>query len=312
MTRRAFLIDTDTASDDAVALWMALRDPSVEVLAITVVAGNVPLDQAVQNALFTVEQAGVGAVPVHVGAATPLERPLFTAQFVHGQDGMGDIGLPLAGRTPAAGDAVDVLVDTILTHPPGTITLVTLGPLTNVARAFQRDPTVATRLDSLVIMGGTADAVGNVSAVAEFNVFVDPEAAAIVFASSAPITMVGWDVSRTYAVIDRAAADDLRAVGPLGTLAIDINAKVEAFATHETQLAGFDLPDPIAMAVALDRSIATRIERRNVVVETRGDYTAGQTVVDRLDLTGRAPNVDVVVEASRSAFLRLLETRLAG
>jgi len=312
VTRRAFLIDTDTASDDAVALWMALRDPSVEVLAITVVAGNVPLDQAVQNALYTVEQAGVGEVPVHVGAAAPLERPLFTAQFVHGQDGMGDIGLPLAGRVPASGDAVDVLVDTILAREPGTITLVTLGPLTNVARAFQRDPAVATRLASLVIMGGTADAVGNVSAVAEFNVFVDPEAAAIVFASGAPITMVGWDVSRTYAVIDGAAAEALRAAGALGALAIDINAKVEAFATHETQLAGFDLPDPIAMAVALDRSIATRIERRNVVVETRGDYTVGQTVIDRLDLTGRAPNADVVVEASRSAFLRLLETRLAG
>jgi purine nucleosidase len=159
-------------------------------------------------------------------------------------------------------------------------------------------------------MGGTADAVGNVSAVAEFNIFVDPEAAAEVFSSGAPITMVGWDISRTFAVVDHALAAELRTVGPLGALAIDIQAKVDAFATHETHLAGFDLPDPIAMAVALDRSVATRIERRNVVVETRGDYTAGQTVVDHLGLTDRAPNVDVVMEASRDAFLAMLRDRL--
>jgi purine nucleosidase len=312
MASRPFLIDTDTASDDAVALLMAVRDPRVEVVAITVVAGNVPLGQAVQNALYTVEQAGRSDVPVHAGAASPLERPLFTAQFVHGQDGMGDIGLPLQGRVPASEDAAGVIVSTIRSYAPGTLTLVTLGPLTNVALAFGRDPDLAARLASLVIMGGTGDAVGNVSAVAEFNIFVDPEAAAIVFASGAPITMVGWDVSRTYAVIDHDDAAALRALGPLGRLAIDINAKVDAFATHETHLAGFDLPDPIAMAVALDASIATRVERRNVVVECRGEFTAGQTVIDHLGLTGRSANVDVVLEASRDGFLPLLRDRLRG
>ena len=310
MERRRFLIDTDTASDDAVALLMALRDPGIEVVAITVVAGNVPLDRAVQNALFTVDEAGRSGVPVHAGAAGPLQRALFTAEFVHGQDGMGDIGLPLSGRIPAPGDAVDVLVDAIRGHGPGALTLVTLGPLTNIALAFQRDPSLATRLAEIVIMGGTGDAVGNVSAVAEFNIFVDPEAAAAVFTSGAPITMVGWDISRTYAVIGHDDAADLRALGRLGALAVDINAKVGAFATHETHLAGFDLPDPIAMAVALDPSIATRVEERNVVVETRGEFTAGQTVVDHLGLTGRAPNVRVVVEASRERFLELLHARL--
>ena len=311
MARRPFVIDTDTASDDAVALWMALRDPTVDVRAITVVAGNVPLDRAVQNALFTVEQAGRTDVAVYAGAAAPLARPLFTAEFVHGQDGMGDIGLPLTGRTPASGDAVDVLVEVIMDHAPGSLTLVALGPLTNVALAFRRDPSLAARLASVVVMGGTGDAIGNVSAVAEFNIFVDPEAAAEVFASGAAITMVGWDISRTAAVIDHALAGELRRLGPLGALAMDIQAKVDAFATHETHLAGFDLPDPIAMAVALDRSVAARIERRNVVVETRGEFTAGQTVVDHLGLTDRAPNVDLVVEASREGFLRLLRERLS-
>lgn len=309
-TRRPFLIDTDTASDDAVALWMALRDPTIEIEAITVVAGNVPLDRAVQNALFTVEVADRTDVPVHVGAAVPLARPLFTAEFVHGQDGMGDIGLPLTGREPAAGGAVDVLVERMGAHAPGELTLVTLGPLTNVALAFRRDPSLATRLASVVVMGGTGDAVGNVSAVAEFNIFVDPEAAAEVFASGAPITMVGWDISRTFAVIDHALAAELRAIGRLGALAMDIQAKVDAFATHETHLAGFDLPDPIAMAVALDPALATKVERRNVVVETRGEYTVGQTVVDHLGLTDRAPNTDIVVEASRDGFLAMLREHL--
>ncbi len=309
-TRRPFLIDTDTASDDAVALWMALREPSIEVLAITVVAGNVPLDRAVQNALYVVETADRGPVPVYAGATGPLERDLFTAEFVHGRDGMGDIGLPLSGREPASGDAVDVLVDTIRARPPGSLTLVTLGPLTNVALAFRRDPAIPARLAAVVVMGGTADAIGNVSAVAEFNIFVDPEAAAEVFASGASITMVGWDISRKFAVITPDDATSIRALGDLGRVAMDIQAKVDAFARHETHLAGFDLPDPIALAIALDPTIATRVEHRNVVVETRGEYSAGQTVVDHLGLTGRPANVDVVVEASRDRFLDLLRRRL--
>lgn len=309
-TRRPMLIDTDTASDDAVALLMALRDPSVEVVAITVVAGNVPLAQATQNALFIVEQAGADRPPVHAGRAAPLARDLFTAEFVHGQDGMGDIGLDLSGRKPAGTNAVATIIETIRAHDPGTLHLVTLGPLTNVAIAFLHDPTLAPRLRSMTIMGGTSDAVGNVSAVAEFNIFVDPEAASIVFAAGAPLTMVGWDISRRFAVIGRDDAARIRALGPLGAFAMDINRAVDAFATETTHLAGFDLPDPIAMAVALDPAIATVVEHRNVVVETAGDHTAGQTVVDHLGLTGRKPNTNVVVEASRERFLDLLVDRL--
>ncbi len=311
MTRRTFLIDTDTASDDAVALVMALRQPDVEVAAITVVAGNVPLEQAVQNALYTVELCG-SRVPVHAGAAAPLSRALRTAQFVHGQDGMGDIGLPLAGREPASRDGIGVLVDEIGRRPAGTVTVVTLGPLTNVALAFRRDPSIPLRLGSLVIMGGTGDAVGNISAVAEFNVWVDPEAAAEVFASGAPITMVGWDISRKYAVIPPDDAARLRTAGPLGGFAVDIQATRTAFTEHETQLAGFDLPDPIAMAIALDRSIATDVRRRNVRVETADGIATGQTVIDHLGVEHLAPNADVVLEASRERFLELLFRAHAG
>ncbi len=307
---RKFLIDTDTASDDAVALLMALRHPGVDVLAITVVAGNVPLELGVQNALYVVERSG-RPTPVYAGCARPLVQPLVTAQFVHGQDGMGDLGLPLEGRSPAAGHAVDVIRDTLRAHAPGEVTLVTLGPLTNLATAFLRDPSLAALPREVVVMGGTSDAVGNMSATAEYNVWTDPEAAAIVFGSGAPITMAGWDLSRKFAVFDAAQADALRALGPLGAFAMDIQAAVVAIGA-EFGLAGFDLPDPIAMAIALDPSVATESRRLNVVIELRGEHTRGQTVIDHHGFMKREPNVNVVTEASRERFVALLEAALRG
>jgi len=307
--RRTFLIDTDTATDDAVALMLALRDPEIEVAAITVVAGNVPLAQAVQNALYVVERCGA-SVPVHAGAAAPLARPLRTAESAHGRDGMGDLDLALAGRTPAPGDASAVIVREVRSRTPGSVTLVTLGPLTNVALAFRADPSIASRLASVVAMLGTSDAVGNTTAVGEFNAWVDPEAAAEVLAAGAPITMVGWDISRRFATFDDADAAALRAVGPLGAFAVDLQRVLAEYNRSEPHLSGFDLPDPIAMAIAIDRSIATGVLRRNVRVETRGDLTEGQTVVDHLEIERLAPNADVVVEASRDGFIRLLHDRL--
>jgi purine nucleosidase len=302
------LIDTDTASDDAVALLMALRAEAASVVAITVVAGNVPLPQAIQNALYTRDLVG-GTAPVYAGRAGPRVGELRTAQFVHGEDGMGDIGLELSGRRPDNGDAVDILIDAIRAEPGG-LTLVTLGPLTNVAEAFERAPDVADKLDRLVLMGGAADAVGNMTAVAEFNVWADPEAAQIVFGSGAPIEMVGWDISRKYAAFDEDEQQTLRALGPLGEFAVDTQATLNGWAREKTGLPGFDYPDPIAMAVALDPGVATSTRRLHVEVETAGEVTRGQTVVDHLGITERSPNADVVLEASRERFLELLRDAL--
>jgi purine nucleosidase len=301
--RRPFLIDTDTASDDAVALLLALRAPDVDVRAISVVAGNVPVDQGVQNALYTVELAGAD-VPVFRGAAAPRTGDLHTGQAVHGDDGMGDIGLEVVGRDPAHGDAADAIVE----NADGA-TLVTLGPLTNVAEAFERDPTVVERLESLVVMGGTSDHRGNITAVAEYNVWADPEAAAIVFESGAPLTMVGWDISRQYAVVTPADAEELRALGPLGAFSVDIQRTLIEFCRTQTLLDGYDLPDPVAMAIALDPTIATEVRRLHVAVETRGILTRGETVVDYRG-TSETPNVDVVVAASRQRFFALLRNAL--
>jgi purine nucleosidase len=166
------LIDTDVASDDAVALVIALTLPQVQVEAITVVAGNVPVEQAVQNALYTVELCG-SSVPVYQGMAAPLLRPPQAALHVHGRDGMGDIGLPLSGRAAAPGHAVDIISQTIR-HHAHNITLVTLGPLTNLALALLHDPSLPQLVSECVIMGGVGQGPGNITPVAEYNIWADP------------------------------------------------------------------------------------------------------------------------------------------
>jgi inosine-uridine nucleoside N-ribohydrolase len=290
------LIDTDTASDDAVALLLALRTPGVEVEAITVVAGNVEVDQGVQNALYTVELAG-SHVPVYAGRTGTTHF----GHAVHGRDGMGDIGLPLAGREPASGDAVDAL-ERAIRGSPGELTLVTLGPLTNVAALFERG--VAALLRDVVIMGGTSDDVGNVTPDAEYNVYADPAAARTVFRSDARMTMVGWDVSRKYAVFEPRDWEELRALGPLGAFSVDIQRTLVEFCKTTLGKESFDLPDPIAMAVALDRSVVTETVRARVEV----DRETAQTHLR----TDGGPQCDVVVAASGDRFRALLRDALRG
>lgn len=303
---RPFFIDTDTGSDDAVALVIALRHPDVDVVGIGVVAGNVPLDMAVQNALYTCELCERLDVPVHVGEAAPLRIPLETAQNVHGHDGMGDIGLPLTDRTADDEHAVDALLRASVEHA-GELTLVTLGPLTNLARALERDPTLPGRIPRTVVMGAVADHLGNVTPAAEFNMWADPHAVETVLASGLAPEFVGWDISRTYAVVEPELAADLRAIGtPLAEFCIDIQRVVAAFCASETKLAGFDLPDPITMAYAIDPAVALATERLYLQVETESPLTRGMVVMDLLGLTGGSPNAAVVTRADRDLFLRML------
>ena len=303
MTQK-MLIDTDTASDDAVALVLALTDPRVDVVAITVVAGNVSVDQGVDNAIYTRGLCGSQA-PVHRGAGQPLERSLVTAQNVHGADGMGDIGLPLGGVAADGGDAVDVIVELAHRHA-GELTLVALGPLTNLALALRQDPGIATLFDRVVIMGGTSDHSGNITPAAEFNIYVDPEAAAVVFESGMPITMVGWDVSRSDATMSRVEMDEVAAAGDLGRFCAEIQVQLFAFCRDVTKIDGVDLPDPVTMAIAIEPDLASQSEMAYVAVETTGTLTRGMTVVDKLSLLGRAPNARVVTRADRTGFLALL------
>jgi purine nucleosidase len=301
---RRLLVDTDTATDDPVALVMALRYPGVRVEAVTVVAGNVPVDQGVQNVLYTLELLGECGVPVFRGAQAPLLAPLVTSQFIHGEDGMGDIGLPLRGREPHPGHAMDALLQTVGRYP-GEVELVTLGPLTNVAMALHKDPSFAEKVKGCVMMGGAADHIGNITPVAEFNVWVDPQAAKVVFSSGMPLKMVGLDVCRKRATFTPEQAAELRGVGtPLAQFCVDIQRVI-----LEEWNAGFELADAIAMAVALDPGVARRVERRFVAVETGGEWCRGQRVVHHQGIAGvveHEPNVEVVEEVSRERFLEML------
>ncbi len=208
---RNFLIDTDTASDDAVAIMMALAEPTVRVLALTTVAGNVGLEQATTNALLTAEICG-SDVPVFTGAEKPLTRAHEHAHWFHGKDGMGDRGFPRPKRAPEREGAVDAILQ-FATAEPG-LTLVTLGPLTNIALALERDPKLAERIGRCVVMGGAPNCEGNVTPAAEYNIWVDPEAARAVFRSKMPIEMVGWHVSRGPSVL---RDDEIEAIEALGT-----------------------------------------------------------------------------------------------
>src|SRR6267378_3111843 len=195
---RAFLIDTDTASDDAVALIMALRAPDVRVVAITTVAGNVPVLQSTRNALYAVELCGAN-VPVYTGADKPLLRTYQNATWFHGRDGLGDHNYPAPSQSAASGHAVDAIIEAVEANPG--IVIVTLAPLTNVALALAKKPDIATKVERCVIMGGAPCCEGNVTPAAEYNIWVDPEAARIVMRSGLPVELVGWQTSRGEAVV---------------------------------------------------------------------------------------------------------------
>ena len=310
-TRPRLVVDTDTASDDAVALLLAAASGLAELEAVTTVAGNVPVEQATRNALITLELVDSQA-PVYAGCERPLVRPLETAQNVHGQDGMGDVGLPEPAGRASTKHATDELLE-LADRAPGTLTLVTLGPLTNIAICFARRPNFLSAFRHVYCMAGAPDAVGNVSATAEFNVWADPEAAEMVVSAANPerVTWVGWDVSRKDAVLNSEHQQQLRALGtPFALFADKVNRTVQEFALQETGLAGYDLPDPVTMAVALRPELV--LERECVYARiARGDEARGQMLVDR---NGSAPeaNLSLVRRVDAVGFRQLLFDTCAG
>lgn len=288
---RHFLIDTDTASDDAVALIMALRAPDVEVVGITTVHGNVGVEQATRNALYTVELCG-SKVPVHAGAAKPLDREPQDATWFHGKDGLGDVGYAPASARAADGHAIDAILRSIAAYLD--LELVTLGPLTNIALALQLQPSIASQVKRCVVMGGAPCCVGNVTPAAEYNIWTDPEAARIVLRSGLHIDLIGWHLCRGPAVLnDRDIARALALDNDLAHFAIHCNGHARKAFLEQTGEDGISLPDPVAMSIALDRSIGTSWSRHHVDVETSSDLTRGMTVVDQLNIAGNARNRDV-------------------
>lgn len=285
---RTFLIDTDTASDDAVALIMALRAPDVRVSAITVVAGNVGVDEATRNALYTAELCG-SSVPVYMGAARPLLRECQHAEWFHGRDGLGDQGYPSPRRRAESKHAADAIIETTSANPG--ITVVTLGPLTNLALALAREPDIVKNVARCIVMGGNPCTEGNVTPAAEFNMWVDPEAARMVMHSGLPIQLVGWHLCRGQANLLAADIEYVLSIGTdLARFTIDCNRTAMEANRLQTGQIGIALPDPTAMAIALDPSICTNHSRHYVEIETQSELTRGMTVVDRLNVAGDERN----------------------
>src|SRR5258707_3295099 len=282
--KRQFLIDTDTASDDAVALIMALRHPEVEVVGITTVAGNVEVRQASRNALYTAELCG-SSVTVFTGAEKPLKRAHHSADWFHGRDGLGDHGYPAPRRAPEKMGAAQAIVELIERHPG--IVMVTLGPLTNVALALEKRPEIAKNVSRCVVMGGAPCCEGNVTPAAEYNIWCDPEAAQIVARSGMPVEMVGWHLCRGEAVLNLKEIEKVMGFGTAAAkFAIECNGRAQEAFHVQTGEHGISLPDPVAVAVALDESIVTSSSEHLWDVETGSELTRGMTVVDRLNVAG--------------------------
>ncbi|MEQ6248204.1 nucleoside hydrolase [Sulfitobacter sp. HNIBRBA3233] len=305
------IIDTDPGQDDAVAILLALASPDeIEVLGITCVAGNVPLDLTTRNARIVCELAGRRDVPVYAGCDRPLGRELVTAEHVHGKTGLDGPTLPEPTMPMAEGHAVDFIIDTLRSAEPGSVTLCPLGPLTNIATALQKAPDIAGRIAQIVLMGGAYFEVGNITPAAEFNIYVDPEAADVVFSCGAPIVVMPLDVTHK-ALVTRERNDAFRALGtPVGVAVAQMTDFFERFDKEKYGSAGAPLHDPCVTAYLVNPDLF-KGRHINVEIETTSELTMGMTVADWWGVTERAPNATFMGDIDADGFFALLTERLA-
>ena len=303
------IIDTDPGQDDAVAILLALASPELEVLGITTVAGNVPLALTERNARKICELAGKPDTPVYAGAVRPLVRQLVTAEEVHGQTGLNGPVLPDPVMPLQPQHAVDFIVETLMREPSGAVTLCTLGPLTNVAMALIREPRIAPRIREIVLMGGGFFEGGNVTPAAEFNIYVDPHAADIVFRSGIPLVMMPLDVTHK-ALTTKKRIEAFRALGTkVGTATAEMLEFFERFDEEKYGTDGGPLHDPCVIAYLIKPELF-KGRHCNVSVETASELTMGMTVVDWWGVTKRARNATVMRDIDHDGFYGLLVERL--
>ncbi len=316
------IIDTDPGQDDAVAILLALASPELEILAITAVAGNVPLALTQTNARKICELAGRGEVAVHAGCDRPMARDLVTAENVHGQSGLDGIALPEPVMPLRPGQAVEVIIEHLRAEPAGTVTLCVLGPLTNIATALQRAPDIAPRIKQIVLMGGAYFEVGNVTPAAEFNIYVDPEAAQCVFRAGVPLVVLPLDVThkaltsparvsafRQLAGGAQAAvrrAQGLPSVGEVVASWIDF---FERFDVEKYGAEGAPLHDPCVIAYLLAPELFGG-RQVNVEIEVDSPLTRGMTVADWWGVTDRPANALFLREIDAEGFFALLTERI--
>ncbi len=311
MAPRKIIIDTDPGQDDAVAILLALASPEeVTVLGVTAVAGNVPLPLTQMNARIVCELAGKPETLVFAGCDAPLKRKLVTAEHVHGKTGldgpkMQDPTMPLQSQ-----HGVDFIIETLRNHDAGTVTLCPLGPLTNIATAFEKAPDIIEKVQEIVLMGGAYFQVGNITPAAEFNIYVDPDAAKIVFASGVPIVVMPLDVTHK-ALTTRARVDAFRALGTkVGDMVAAWTDFFERFDKEKYGSEGAPLHDPCVIAYLIKPDLFAG-RHVNVEIETQSELTLGMTVADWWRVTGRKPNALFMGSLNAEGFFALLTERLA-
>ena len=305
---RKIIIDTDPGQDDAVAILLALASPELDVLGLSVVAGNVPLHHTVKNALTLCELAGRPDLPVYAGCDRPISRRLVTAEHVHGKTGLDGVTLPEPAISPAPGHAVDYLIETLRREPAGTVTLVPIGPLTNIAVAFQRAPDIIERVQEIVLMGGAYFEGGNITPTAEFNIYVDPEAAKLVFASGVPLVVMPLDVTHK-ALTSRAWVDGMAAMGRIGQAVASWTDFFERYDREKYGSEGAPLHDPCTIAWLLEPGLFSG-RHINVEIETESQLTLGMTVADWWRVTGREANATFIGDVDSKGFFDLLTRRI--
>lgn len=307
---RKIIIDTDPGQDDAVAILLALASPELDVLGLTAVAGNVPLALTEKNARKICELAGRPETRVFAGAVRPLTRPLVTAEHVHGRTGLDGPELPEPTMKPEAQHAVDFIVETLMAEPEGTVTLCPLGPLTNIALAMIREPAIVPRIREIVLMGGGYFEQGNVTPSAEFNIYVDPQAADVVYRSGAPIVMMPLDVTHK-ALTTKVRIERFRAMGTrVGTATAQLLDFFERFDEEKYGTDGGPLHDPCVIAYLLKPELFSG-RQCNVQIETVSELTMGATVVDWWNITDGPRNALVMRDIDAEGFFALLTERIA-
>ncbi|MCA1735829.1 MAG: nucleoside hydrolase [Actinobacteria bacterium] len=303
------IIDCDPGHDDAIALLLALASPELEIVGVTTVGGNAPLEMTTKNALKVLELAGRTEIPVAAGFARPLFRELQTAAHVHGESGLDGPVLAEPSIRPLPIDAIDFLAEKILSAET-PITLVPVGPLTNIAALLNRYPEVEGRVERIVLMGGAIN-TGNFTPAAEFNIYVDPEAAHRVFHSGLDITMVGLEVTH-QALLNRNHAEKLRGAGAIGKFVAELlDFFLVNHPRHFDGGVGAPIHDAVAVAHLIWPDLMTTIDAF-VTVETQSELNRGRTVVDRWHVTSQAANVRVGIDLDGPRFANLLLNRLSS
>ena len=314
VSKRKIILDCDPGHDDAVAILLALASPEeIDLLGITCVAGNVPLELTRNNALKVCELAGHTDVAVYSGCARPMVRELNTAENVHGESGLNLPGggvLPEPSMTLRSQHAVDYIIETLTAEDTGSITLCPIGPLTNIAVAMIRAPEIVPRIREIVLMGGVAINPGNVTPAAEFNIYVDPHAAHVVFSSGVPLVMMGLDVTHQV-LVTAERIDALRTTGgQVSSTVADLMTFYCRFDLDKYRMEGGPLHDPCVIAYLIDSTLFD-LKHVNVEIETNADLTLGQTVADWWKVTDRTANCHVVYQVNDTRFFEVLNERLA-